>query len=191
MRPSGIEAYDDGYFPRAHKGGKGFTSIAGVLADSPSRAVKLAWSFVRVDANTSEKTIINISNLLGGDVILLDGVTYAGFDVVDPERLYVSTGKAVIAILTHPLNLSRIERALRKHFADWKERFTTIKSVYEKAFYVETPWRTLRVYSVGIAVDNATDLIRKLCIYSPIPEPLRIADKVASAISRSIYKYYE
>ncbi len=191
MRPSSIEAYDDGYFPRAHKGGKGFTSIAGVLADSPSRAVKLAWSFVRVDANTSEKTIINISNLLGGDVILLDGVTYAGFDVVDPERLYVSTGKAVIAILTHPLNLSRIERALRKHFADWKERFTTIKSVYEKAFYVETPWRTLRVYSVGIAVDNATDFIRKLCIYSPIPEPLRIADKVASAISRSIYKYYE
>ena len=191
MRPSSIEAYDDGYFPRAHKGGKGFTSIAGVLADSPSRAVKLAWSFVRVDANTSEKTIINISNLLGGDVILLDGVTYAGFDVVDPERLYVSTGKDVIAILTYPLNLSRIERALRKHFADWKERFTTIKSVYEKAFYVETPWRTLRVYSVGIAVDNATDLIRKLCIYSPIPEPLRIADKVASAISRSIYKYYE
>jgi len=184
-----IEAYDDGFFPANYKGGKGRTYLVGVEVEGRVKVRKIAWLTVRVDFNTTTRSIISISKILNGRVILLDGLTYAGFDVVDPVELSSAVGKAVIVIQTHPLNLAKMRLALEKHFEDWQERYRVIENVYKKMVYVDTPWRTIRIYNAGISVNEAINVVKNTCIYSPVPEPLRIADKVASAISRLTYLY--
>lgn len=179
-----FEAFDDGHFPHHYKGGKGSTYIVGVLTEGASKVLKVAWCTVRVDMNTSTEAILDMSKMLGGDVVILDGVTYAGFDVVDPNVISEQTGKSVIVVIQHPLNLDRIEKALKKHFPDWGSRLAVIRKVYLNSDYVETPWRTLRIYTVGLSVEAVRGILSNLCLYSPVPEPLRIADKLASALSR-------
>lgn len=146
---------------------------------------KVAWSMVRVDSNMSERAILEMSRFFNGTMILLDSVTYAGFDVVDPSYLFNATGKSIIVIQTHSLDLARVKKALQKHFPDWCERYKVIDETYRRMIPVETPWRVIKILALGMHVEDAIKITRRLCLYSPIPEPLRIADKIASAISRT------
>jgi len=179
-----MEAYDDGFFPPTYKSGKGLTFIVGVETVESHKVTKIAWSTVRVDLNTSTQIISELSKFLGGEVLILDGITYAGFDVVDPDQLSELTGKGIIVIQLYPLDLNRIKIALQKHFTDWRERYSVIEEVYLKMVYFNTPWRTIRVYAKNIELRKVFHLLKSTCIYSPIPEPLRIADKLASALSK-------
>ncbi len=179
-----VEAYDDGFFPYYFKACKGSTYIVGVEVEDFHSVRKVAVGLVKVDGRSTLRVIRDISISMSGSVILLDGVIYAGFDVVDPQELYNNTGKAVIVIQLYPLNLKSIEKALREHFVDWSERFNVIKSIYSRMIRVETPWRIIEVYSIGLDFNTAVTVLRRSCLYSPMPEPLRIADKIASALSR-------
>jgi len=179
-----IEAYDDGFFPYYFKARRGSTYIVGVEVESFYNVRKVVVGLVKVDGRSTLRVIRDISTSMSGNVVLLDGVIYAGFDVVDPLELYSCTGKAVIVIQLYPLNLESIKKALREHFVDWSERFSVIESVYSKMIRVETPWRVIEVYSVGLDFNTVVTILKKSCFYSPMPEPLRIADKIASALSR-------
>lgn len=181
-----IEAYDDGFFPPHCKGGRCHTFIAGVESSSiyPRR---IAWMTVKVDLNTSIKAIVDLSRGMDGEVILLDGVTYAGFDVIDPYELHERTGKKIIVIQLYPLNLERIRRALERHFSDWIERFSIIQRVTSEMFYYTTPWRAVRLHLTGITKEGAARILARTMLYSPVPEPLRLADKIASSLSHLLH----
>jgi len=178
-----IEAYDDGYFPPAFKGGRGDTLIVGVEVSPELHVERVALSRVRVDMNTSMRAIISISRLFEGEVVLLDGVTYSGFDIVDPDEVSMETGKSVIVVFTHPLNLKRIEDALSKHFEDWRDRYAVIERVYKSTVHFYTPWRYIRLYIRGLDLSTVRLIFKNTCLYSPVPEPLRLADKLASSLS--------
>jgi len=185
-----IEAYDDGFFPVGFKGGRGYTYIAGVETSGESSILDIAVSRVIVDGRGTQRVITEMSRLLGGEVILLDGVTYAGFDVVDPFMLHEETGKPVIAVQLYPIDIDRIKAALAKHFTDGMERFRIISQYYSRLAPVETAWRRIHVAPVGIGLEDAAMVIRNTCIYSPVPEPLRIADWIASSLSRALVRWY-
>jgi len=179
-----LEAYDDGFFPYYFKARRGKTYVVGVEVEGPSLLRKVVVGVVKVDGRDTLGVIKDISKSMSGQVILLDGVIYAGFDVIDPHELHSSTGKGVIVVQLYPLNLNSIQRALQEHFEDWSERFSVIRDVYSKMVRVETPWRILEVYSTGLSFSEALSILKESCIYSPVPEPLRIADKIASALSK-------
>jgi len=185
-----IEAYDDGFFPVFYKGGRGTTVIAGVEVNSELVVSRLGITSVRVDQGASQRAIIEISKKFNGSIIILDGVTYAGFDVVDPRILASTTGKGVIVVFQYPLNLQRIKNALYEHFEDWKERYRVIEEVYSESMYYNTPWKPIRINITGISREEAFNVVKNTCIYSPIPEPLRIADKIASTIAKIKLRMY-
>lgn len=181
-----IEAYDDGFFPVSCKGGRCNTFIVGVesIGIYPR---KILWTTVTVDANTSLNAIAGLSREMHGDLILLDGITYAGFDVVDPYELHDRTGKNIIVIQLYPLDLDRIKRALRKHFPDWRERYSIIQRIAGEMIYYTTPWRTIKIHLTGISKEHAYRVLARTMLYSPIPEPLRVADKIASSLSHLLH----
>jgi endonuclease V-like protein UPF0215 family len=179
-----VEAYDDGFFPYHFKARRGHTYLVGVEVEGASQTRRIASGLVRVDGRDVTKTIVSMSRSMRGSVVMLDGVIYAGFDVVDPHELYSQTGKGVLVVQLYPLNLTSIQVALQEHFEDWRERFELIKSVYSRVVRVDTPWRVLEVYYVGLDFHDVVAVLRRTCIYSPTPEPLRIADKIASTLSR-------
>lgn len=181
---------DDGYFPLHFKSMKGSTALVGVISNSNMEVIKILVDKVTVDGlDASSKAIELISRACseveGSElVVFLDGVTYAGFNIVDPTKLYTITGFPVITLFWRPLDLKRILRALSEHFNDWRYRYSVIASVYSMSKPITTPRGVLRASCYGISIDKAKRVIRLLQLYHPYPYPLRLADIVASAISR-------
>lgn len=122
--------------------------------------------------------------------VLLDGVTYAGFNIIDPRKLYRLSCIPIIVIFRHRLDLDKIRIALNKHFPDSSYRYEVIDDVYNKSFEVLLPHlpTIIRIYSIGIDMNRARDIILKLCRVFADPYPLRIADRIASILGRIITK---
>ena len=183
-----VIAFDDGYFPPTFKGSVGKTLLIGVLYHERITISKILWDTIIVDGLATTNKIVDIVNVLkthsDDPVIILDGITYAGFDVADPDKIYSATKIPVISFIQYPLDLERIRRALIKHFSDHETRYRVIHRTYTKATLLITPWRVVRFYAVGLTREEASSLLRGLMIYSPVPEPLRIAHMIASYLSK-------
>ncbi len=108
--------------------------------------------------------------------IFLDGITFAGFNVVDVDELYDTTGIPVIVLVRKYPNFEDIERALR-NLSDYERRWELIKRA-GKIYEVEGSLVQLR----GCNIDTAKLYLRASRLKGKVPEPLRIAHLVASAL---------
>jgi len=179
---------DDGYFPPSFKEGRLRTLLVGVLCEGV-KPLDLRIDVVSVDGlDATSKAISLVKGLSDawGEVkaIFLDGVTYAGFNMVNPLLIHRVLGYSVITVFKHPLNLERIKKALMKNFSDWRSRYLVIENVYRASREVRTGWRSLRVSTYGLDPYAAAELITSLQTTSPLPEPLRLADLIASGLTK-------
>jgi len=189
MTETGVLAFDDGYFPACYKSRRGKTVLAGVTISGSFVIRKITFSTITVDGREATQSIIEQARLHQGyTAIMLDGVTYAGFDVVDPEVIYDELKVPVIVVQQYPLNIKSVEEALRKNFQDWFDRLEIIEKVTYKYRYLDTRWKIVQYCAIGLEPREAETMLRSTMIYSPIPEPLRIAHAVASTISRKLYE---
>lgn len=183
-----VQAFDDGFFPPAYKGLKGKTVLVGIEVLGFS-VLKISWKCVAIDGRECSRTIVEQSKAMGRpDLILLDGITYAGFDVVDPEEVHAHASAPVITVQQYRLNLDRVRKALFDNFADADERFRVIERVAGKFQYLDTPWKTIQYCAVGISQERAREYLARAMVYSPVPEPLRVAHAIASSLSRKLYQ---
>ena len=121
-------------------------------------------------------------------LMILDGITYAGFNVVNPIELYQHLGIPIMVFFYKDLDLDKIITSLQKHFPDYNYRFNIIKTIYSNSVKLLTKLGEIRIYSQGI--DDLRILrstIEGMQLYSRIPEPLRVAHIIASTLSRSLY----
>jgi endonuclease V-like protein UPF0215 family len=112
-------------------------------------------------------------------VILLKGITYAGFNVVDLERLHRETGLPVVVVVRKRPDLWAMEAALRKHFPDAGERLGLLKKAPP---LVEVIPEKLYFQAVGVNEKTAAEIIRVTTRTGLNPEPLRLAHMIASAV---------
>ena len=178
---------DDGFFPPPPKK-KGLTVLAGVLTLN-LQPLKAALEHVTVDGlDGTEKAVKIVNRLLEGKhedaVVFLDGISVAGFNYIDPHALEESTSTTVVVVFRGPLSLEKIERALKKHFSDWERRLSIYRLVVPRIRRAST--RRGRVYYYAPSLDSvrAIKILEENQVYSPIPEPLRVADMLASEASR-------
>lgn len=177
---------DDGYFPVNYKKLNKKTLLVAVLCEG-IRLIKVKLALITVDGLDGSDAVVKIIKSLdeGIDVIFLDGVTYAGFNVVDPEVILRETSIPVITIFKHPLNLSKVREALIRNFNDWVVRYNVIERVYSGVRAVNTPNGKLLISLWGINNDEAYNAIVKLQNINQYPEPLRIADTIASGLTKN------
>jgi hypothetical protein len=115
-------------------------------------------------------------------IIMLDGVTYGGFNVVDIEELYRETGLPVIVVMRSYPDFEKIRSALR-HFSDGEERWGIIKKAGEiEKLATERKKTPIYIQKAGIGAKNAEKIVRLTSIRSSIPEPLRVAHLIATGI---------
>ena len=116
-------------------------------------------------------------------VIMLNGITFAGFNVVDIKALNAMTGLPVIAVTREKPDLPLIRKAL-KHLPRSEERWKAVLNAGEIS-EVSTRKEGEKIYlhAAGVSLVDAEKIVRLTSTRSNIPEALRVAHLIASGIS--------
>lgn len=109
-------------------------------------------------------------------VVFLNGLTFGGFNVVDICEIYERTGIPVVVVMNRMPRLEEFYEGL-KNFEDCDKRIEIVKRAGEIKRV-----DTLYIQSSGISYEDAVRMIKMNAISGKIPETLRIAHLVASAI---------
>ncbi len=114
-------------------------------------------------------------------VIMLNGITIGGFNLIDIQDLYEKTTLPVIAINRKMPNLKKIQKALQ-NFDDFEKRWEYIKKAGK--IYKMNIKNNKNIYFqfIGLKIEEAKKIIKLSCTRSLIPEPLRIAHLIGSAL---------
>jgi len=177
---------DDGVFtPHA----KGLVPVVGVVFRGGYWLDGVMHTKVEVDGfDATEKIasmIINSPHYKQLRVIMLNGITFAGFNVVNIKELNSDTKLPVVAVTREKPNFTEIREAL-KNLPESEERWKTMKSA-GKMFEVSTRSENEKVYmqTSGILEEDARKILQLTSTRSSVPEALRVAHLIASGISKT------
>jgi endonuclease V-like protein UPF0215 family len=177
-----ILGIDDGAFSFDDE----ITPVVGVVMRLPNYVEGVMLTEVTVDGelDATEKLIAMISEsryLDGLKLIIIDGAALGGFNVVNIERLHDQLGVPIATVTRDEPDFGEIEAALKKHFDDWELRLATLKKV--KVERIETEHNPIFVSRVGIGERELNEILDKSTVKGALPEVLRVAHLIATAIS--------
>jgi endonuclease V-like protein UPF0215 family len=115
---------------------------------------------------------------------MLAGISFAGFNVIDPTAIHEKFEKPTIIITRTKPNNRAIHRALRRHFEDWRIRWQVFEEIgffHKLAVSADEP--QIYVKPIGVDVKWARNLIRALAVCGRVPEPIRVARLIARGLS--------
>jgi len=114
---------------------------------------------------------------------MLNGITFAGFNVVDIKKLNMEIKLPVIAVTRERPNFAEIREAL-KNLPKSKERWKAILNAGE-IFGMSARNESEKIYMQisGILEEDARKILRLTSTRSNIPEALRVAHLIASGVS--------
>ncbi|BDC36357.1 DUF99 family protein [Candidatus Methanoliparum sp. LAM-1] len=137
-----------------------------------------------LDANEKiREMIIGSTHLKQIKVIMLDGITVGGFNLVDIKLLYDETNIPVIAVIKRQPDFDKIYSAL-ENLADKDKRMAIIKNCGDINSFLYKGNKILYQMSGFDKKEDCEFLIKKFSVNSIIPEPIRIAHLVASGITK-------
>ncbi len=134
-----------------------------------------------IDATEKIVEMVNNSrNLDQLGVIMLDGITFGGFNLVNIRTIYESTGIPVIVIMRKFPNFEGIKKAL-KRFDNWEDRWNNLLEAGE-VYFVKGEEIYMQIN--GIGREDAEQIVKLSTTRSSIPEPLRVAHIIAAGIMK-------
>ena len=175
---------DDKFVPQS----KGTVNIIGVVYRGAFLFEGIMQTTITIDGLDATKKIVsmikNSSYFKELRVILLDGITMGGFNVVDIFELFNLLDLPVISIVRKKPDLYRIKKAL-KNLPNFDKRWQVIENA-GKLLEIKTRNGENPVYvqTAGISLENVIEIMKKTSLISNIPEPLRVAHIIASGLVR-------
>ena len=139
---------------------------------------------VQVDGLDSTGAILGLLKGTRTTVAFLSGASFAGFNIVDAQRLHNTLHIPIIIISREEPDNASVRRALKKHFTDWSTRWNLIRKLGRiHAFAPKPSEQPLYFESVGIPAALARRIIRAYCVTSRVPEPIRVAGIMAKGLA--------
>ncbi len=176
---------DDGAFvPHT----KGVADVVGVVYRGGYWFEGVMETEVTIDGLDATENIVDMieSSLYYKElrVVVLDGVTFAGFNVVDIRELSRKLSLPIIAVVREKPDMEEIKSAL-ENLPDFEIRWQAIKNA-GKTLEVKTREGENSVYMhiAGILLEDAEKIMEKTSTRSNIPEALRVAHLIASGLTR-------
>ncbi len=178
-RFSHVVGFDDAPFDRAHRGdvpvvGTVYAGerLEGVMVTRVRRDGRNATdALIRILASTRFRPQLHL--------VLLQGITFAGFNVVDIRRLAEASGLPVLAVTRRRPNLARIRAALLDRVPGGRDKWRLI----EQAGPME-PVAQLYVQRAGLTPVEARVALGHAATTGRLPNALRTAHLVAGALTR-------
>jgi hypothetical protein len=172
-----VIAFDDAPFAREHRGDVPLVGavFAGLRLDA------VITGRVRRDGANATKVIAQlVSRSRFRDqihAVLLQGIAVAGFNVVDLAALHRELNIPVLVVARAKPNLAAIRRALLERVRGGARKWRLI----EQAGPMEELAR-LWVQRAGISSQAAEKLLGRLTAHGRLPEPIRTAHLIATAL---------
>jgi endonuclease V-like protein UPF0215 family len=110
--------------------------------------------------------------------VLLQGIAFAGFNVVDVGALHASLGLPVLVVARKRPNLAKVRSALLAHVRGGARKWRLI----ERAGPME-PAAGLWVQRAGLSLAEAESLLARFALNGRMPEPLRSAHLIAGGVA--------
>jgi endonuclease V-like protein UPF0215 family len=162
------------------------TDVIGVVMRAPSYIEAVLRTEVEVDghdANSKLAKMINSSKYKKQlRLVMLDGVSLGGFNVVDIFELHKKIKLPVVTISRIKPNFAGMRAALEEHFDDWLERLKVINE--GDLVKIGTRHKPLYVKFVGIELEKLKEVIKLSTVRGALPEAIRVAHLIASGISK-------
>lgn len=118
-------------------------------------------------------------------VVMLNGITFAGFNVVDIAKLSELTELPVIAVTREKPDFDDIHKALT-HLPQGEARWKIIENASGLIRVIsrkdEEP---IFMQITGISPEDAAKIVREASTRSNVPEPLRVAHIIASGLTKT------
>jgi endonuclease V-like protein UPF0215 family len=173
---------DDGKFiPQT----KGSVLIVGVVFRGGCSIDGVMHTRIKIDGlDATEKLALMINNSPHYNqlsLVMLNGITFGGFNVVDLKKLHLATKLPILALTHDKPDLNGIHEAL-KNLPKAEERWGMILEA-GKIHAIINKGTTVYVETAGISCDNAEKIIALTSTRSSLPEPLRVAHLIASGVS--------
>ena len=172
--------FDDAPFP--HRKGS-VVQVGGVVC-SGTRFEGLVWGRVRRDGWGATAELCRL--LEGGKflpqlhLVLIDGIAFGGFNVVDLQGLAERLRLPCVAVMRKPPNLQRVEQAIRR-LPRPERRLELLRRagpIYARPpFYFQVQ---------GAGPDETVDALRRLTDTGHVPEALRLAHLIGSAVVHGV-----
>ncbi len=144
---------------------------------------------IEVDGLDATQRLIDMLRAWSFDSVILAGVSYAGFNLIDANVVFEEFEKPIIVIArTEPSSMA-VKSALLRHFEDWKTRWAVVEKlgpVYEIVSVPNEP--PLYAEMVGADLKWASNLVRSLSVCCRIPEPIRVARLIARGLTPKLWK---
>ncbi|AFZ66318.1 DUF99 family protein [Deinococcus peraridilitoris] len=170
--------FDDAPFSRTHRGN--VRVIGTVYAGTTLHGV--LSGVVRRDGANSARVL---SELLMGStfhkhvqLVFLQGVALAGFNVVDAFWLHRQTGLPVLIVARRQPDYGAVRRALLERVPGGARKWRLIQRLGAMQ-----PVRGVWVQRVGLSLDEADMALQRFTVTGLIPEPLRAAHLIAGGVS--------
>ena len=180
-----IAGFDDGSFEFGDGRRKKTVPLIGVIYRGGSFIDGALRTDVVVDGMDATDKIIKLVNGSRHKrqlrVLMFDGITVGGFNMIDVVRVHERTDLPVIAINRKMPDIDEVKAALRK-FKDYRKRWLAVKHAGKIRKCKLKKGKILYYQSIGMDDDDAEDVIDLSCTHGFIPEPLRVAHLIATAI---------
>jgi len=141
-------------------------------------------SEITVDGLDATATALQMLKNWNFDAVMLAGVSYAGFNLINPAELAENFRKPVIIVSRSKPNNVAVKRALKEHFKDWETRwrvFEGLGPIHQfKPLKNEPP---IYLEIVGAETEWAMKTIKLSCFSCRVPEPIRAARIIARGLS--------
>ena len=168
--------FDDAPFDR---GGVEPVHVAGVVC-AGTRFEGMVWTEVVRDGWDATDAVIGslaTSKFLAQvHLVLLDGIAFGGFNVVDLPRLHDELGVPCVAVMRRAPDMAAIERALQSLEAP-SRRLATIHRAGDIHHVAPFHFQV-----VGAEVHHAAEALHRITDTGHVPEPLRLAHLIGAAV---------
>lgn len=177
-----ILAFDDASFtPRS----KGKVAVVGVVFKGGREFEGMIKTEVEIDGLDATDVVAEVVNKSKYKeelrVLMFKGVTIAGFNVIDIKKLNEKIKLPVIIVSRKLPDFLKIKKAL-KHFEDGELRWEAIKNAGKVNKLKTENNKNVYYQFSGLDSKEAEKIILLSCTRSSIPEPLRVAHMIASAL---------
>ncbi|HMA67714.1 MAG TPA: DUF99 family protein [Desulfosalsimonadaceae bacterium] len=176
-RFSNVAGFDDAPFEREHQGRVPIvgTVYAGLRFDG------VLMGEVEKDGSDAARQIAGLveNSRFAGHIqlVLLQGIALAGFNVVDVFALHERLHMPVLVISRRQPDMERIRSVLKTRIPGGDKKWAVIERLGEME-----PLARVFVQRAGLSREQASRVLRQFAVYGNIPEPLRTAHIIAGAL---------